>query len=378
MDTPRLSELHNHRGPFLTVYADVTRDAADGAQEVEIRWKNHEARLRGQGAPEDLVTRVGKRVVEPTGIGGATGRLIIATEQDGILRDELIPCSPRFEVAAWSPLPDTMAWLADRETLTPVLVVLVDHVGADFSLHRGWPDEAAEQWHVDGESAHANKVHHPRVSGGHGAQPGGEASQQPRGDLQSRTQEVQRENARAVAAEIDRVADRAQLIALAGEPDACADVLADVGPTTAQRIVALASGSRAEDGADDAIDAQVAEAVEQYLDDQRDELLEEFEEARGRGEGAAVGIHDTLAGAVRGQVATLLLDPGAAMLVHVRPEEVEGLDLTGGVGELDQSAEYRGDQLAIAAAAQTSADVRVVRQGALTADGVAGLLRWEM
>lgn len=234
MDAPRLSELHEHRGPFLSVYADVTRDAADGARAVEIRWKSHEARLRGQGAPEELVKRVCERVVEQTGRDGSTGRFIVATEQDGVLRDEIVPCCPRYEVATWSPLPDTMAWLADRETLGSALLAPVDRSS--------------------------------------------------------------------------------------------------------------------------------------------DELLEEFEAARGRG-GVAVGIHDTLAGAVRGQVDTLLLDPGAAMLVHVRPGEVEGLDLSQGVGPLDRGVAHRGDQLAIAAAAQSSADVRVVRQGALTSDGVAALLR---
>src|SRR4051794_36701763 len=84
MTPPRISPLTALRpaadlfGAVATAYVDVSRTNEDAAHEVEIRAANLRRELLDAGADESLVETVTSRVVEPTGHGGETSRVVVA------------------------------------------------------------------------------------------------------------------------------------------------------------------------------------------------------------------------------------------------------------------------------------------------------------
>src|SRR6266545_2036344 len=82
MKLGQVSDLIKSDGPYLTAYLDVGRGTALAAHELEVRWQAAGVELLSQGAPHDLVDRVGERVVEPTRQHGPVGRLVAAAGPD--------------------------------------------------------------------------------------------------------------------------------------------------------------------------------------------------------------------------------------------------------------------------------------------------------
>src|SRR6266540_4060023 len=87
MKLGQVSDLIKSDGPYLTAYLDVGRGTALAAHELEVRWQAAGVELLSQGAPHDLVDRVGERVVEPTRQHGPVGRLVAAAG-DHVLLEE--------------------------------------------------------------------------------------------------------------------------------------------------------------------------------------------------------------------------------------------------------------------------------------------------
>jgi hypothetical protein len=367
-----ITDMFQRSGPFLSVYADVSRDTESGGREVEARWEALARRATDQGAPEHLVQLVGRRVVEPTGAPGRNGRLVVA-DADDVLVDDLVPGPPHAEQATWSPLPDLGAWLVDRDLDLPLLVVVADHAGADLTTYRPGPGGSTEHDEVEGSTLHLHKVRHPRMGGRFGGDTGGASGERMRGDLQSSTEEEWRRNAHLVAREIDERAEGVALIALAGEDDACAGIREALGVRAQQRTVVVEHGARAAGASEESLLADVRAAARDAVVEERLGLVRTYQERKGQGRGYADGTHDVLAAAVLGQVETLLLDPDTAARSTVRPAEFEGLTLPEAVAP---DAELRADQVAVAAAARTGAAVCVGGPHVLPDDGVAALLRW--
>jgi hypothetical protein len=373
MNLDHIAQIFKRPGPFLTAYVDVRRDTESGEHEVATRWKDLRRRAAADGAPEQLLDAVGERVLTPPHAAGPAARFVVASAE-GILLDDVTPGEPHAQFATWSPLPDIGAWLVDRQGRAPVLIVLADHAGAELSLHLPWPDEPVEQTDVEGSTQHLQKVTHPRVSGRFDGAAGLVSGERLRGDIQRSTEETWRKNAREVAAEIDRRAERVEHVVLAGDPRACADVQQALGAEASRRTVVVESGSRAPGAAEQPLTDEVHSIVDESVAVGRALLLEDYERRRGQGGGFAGGIGDVLAACVEGKVAALLLDPDTATAHRLRPDTIDGLTLATGV-PMDE--EVRADQLTIAASARTGADVHPLTSDSLPSDGVAALLRWD-
>lgn len=368
------TDLFKRAGPFLSVYVDVSRDTESGEHEVETRWQQLRETARQHGAPEELLDEVGRRVLAPTAAAGKNARLLVA-DADGVTLSDLVGGSPHAEHATWSSLPDLGAWLVDRDLDLPMLVAVVDHAGADLTTYRPGPHASTEVAHVEGVTRHLHKVRHPRVGGRYDSGGGGGVSgERNRGDVQRSTEEVWRHNARLVAAEIEEKAADLPLVVLAGEPDACATVRDLVGPTIADRMALIERGTRADGGSEEAFDHAVLEAARDAAIAARLRRVHEYEEREGRGSGAADGVRAVLDAMVQGQVETLLVAPDVAATHRVRSGDVPGLTLPSAV---DPAEELRADQVLVAAAARTDADVCVTGPQVLPADGAAALLRWD-
>lgn len=367
-----MTEIFKHAGPFLSVYIDVSRDTEVADKQLETRWKDLRREALNQGAPQSVTDRVGERVLEPSGSGGRNARFLIATEAQ-VLFDDIVSSPPHGQFATWSALPDVGAWLVDRQDEASVLVVVADHAGADLTLHRRWPDGPVEESSVEGSTEHLHKVRHPRVSGRYDTSVGRVSGERLRDDVQRSTEETWRHNARQVATEIDRRASEARIVVLAGDPGACAGIQQELGPTAAERTV-IARGSRAAGAAEQPLDDDVEQAVQDTVAADRTTVLEDYERRRAQGHGVAAGIRDVLAASVQGQVETVLFDPGTAASHRFRPQAIAGLTLP---SDTDADDALRADQLAVAAGLRTGADIALAEPALLPPDGVAALLRWD-
>lgn len=160
----------------------------------------------------------------------------------------------------------------------------------------------------------------------------------------------------------------ADLVLLAGDPQSRPLVRERLSGGTAT-VVELESGTRAEDGGDEAMQQAIREALLEQVVQQRVALTHELKDRLGRENAASTGVRDVADAFVRGQVETLLLDPVAARDLTLDTTEHPGL-VVGAEGEL------RADQALVAAAVLTGASVAVSPSATLGGAPVAALLRW--
>jgi len=357
MDTASLSHVFSASGPFATVLLDVSRDSEDGAHGHELRVRDAASSLTGQGAPEKVVDLVTAPLGEVTHRPSPVARLVVANG-DGVLMDEVFGARVDQPTVSWGPLPDLGSWIAHRDATTSFVLALVDHVGGDVAVYDSDVPEADEEESVDGETLHVHKV----PVGGWSAL-----------RYQHVTENVWAQNAAEVA---ERIRAHVQeggedLVLLGGDPQSRPLVLEHLENLDAT-VVELTSGTRNEDGGDEALQQAVREALLEEAVRRRTRLAHDLKDRMGRGQAVATGVHDVADAFVRGQVETLLLDPSAAAELTLDPAQHPGLTVSG-----TETGEVRADQGLVAAAALTGAAVSVAPSAALGGAPVAALLRWD-
>ncbi|WP_026874536.1 Vms1/Ankzf1 family peptidyl-tRNA hydrolase [Jiangella gansuensis] len=359
MHLTTLAGLLEHEGPFASALFDVSRTTEDARQQFELRARAARGRLAEAGAPADVSEALLDRMLEPARVPGDAGRFVVATA-DGVQIDETLPNWAGDEVLTWGPLPDVTAWLAYRDATAPVVVVVADRVGADLYCYRAWGEEPELTRTVEGTHQHISKV-----------PDGGMA----RSDLQSRTEEVWRGNAREVSAAIEQVcAAEPSLVVLAGDPRARHEIRAAVGPAVARRLVEAEHGSRADSSAKK-LHADIDAAVRAAVVDRQLGTIRRLEEHIGRHNAVALGVGKVLDAAVQGSIETLVLDGDTAGKRTVRPADHPDVPLPAAARS---APELRADLLVLAAAAPGSAEAVFAGPTLLPDDGVAAMLRWDV
>ena len=354
MDTSTLSKVYQSDGPFATVLVDVGHESENGAHEHELRVRAAREALREQGAPEGVVTAVGDRLGELVPQPVPVARLVVVTA-DGVQHDETAAFQVDDPVATWGPLPDLARWIEHADGAVTFVLAVVDHEGGDVAVHRSDLPSPEQTASVHGSTENIHQV---------GADDWGSLK------YQHRTENVWAHNAAEVA---DRITSHVRagnrLVLLAGDPRSRSLVRERLDGTHAE-VVDLESGSRADDGGEEALQAAVRGALLEQVVRRRVGRVHELRERLGRGEGAVAGLDDVTGACVRGQVATLLLDPAAAAQQELAPGTYRGLSI--GTQET-----VPADVGLVAAAALTSADVAIVSSATLGGEPVAALLRWD-
>jgi hypothetical protein len=236
------------------------------------------------------------------------------------------------------------------------VLAVVDHEGGDVAVYRSDVPQAEEEASVGGEERFVHKV----PVGGWSAL-----------RYQHNTDNVWARNADAVVEQVvSHLRDGHRLVLLAGDPQSRGLVRDGLAGSRAE-LVELPTGSRSEDGGDEALAQAIREALMEHVVGRRLRLVHELRERTGRGEGAVSGVDAVADAFVRGQVATLLIDPAAAAEAQLDPTAHPGLSL----GAVD--GPVRADLGLVAAAARTNAEVSVVGRAALAGEPAAALLRWD-
>jgi Bacterial archaeo-eukaryotic release factor family 2 len=343
MDLSRLSSVYNVAGPFATAYLDTSRTSEDAVHEIELRWRAARDDLEQQGAGAAALDAMAAVVGEDRGVPGPHGRVLVASD-DGLVLDLVIPRPPRREIARFAPLPHLMPLVAQAGAFVPHVVVIADRTGGEVRVVG--PDAHEEDHEVRGDEFNVRKV-----------KAGGWSQKK----YQQSAENTWEHNAKLVADDVTRAVRRtgAAIVAVTGDVRAVTD-LRDVLPEEVANLVqVIEEPSQLED--------RVAELVASYERQQTEQVLDEYQRERGRGDAAVEGLAPTVAALQQAQVETLLLvdHPEADGELWIGPEptllalnEQELRDLG-----VDDPQRDRVDAALVRALVGTDAAIAVLSQG---------------
>src|SRR6476660_4740341 len=358
MRLTHLRSLYERPGPWASVYLDASRDSADAAKLVDLRWRAARADLAGKGADEATLDALERAVLAQPSVAGRFGVAAFASHGELALH-RILPAPPAAPPATVGDLPHVLPMLAVEGEHVPWLRVVVARTGADLA------------------SATDGGVHRRGLVVGCGTYPIRKAA--PGGWSQRRSQEAAEENwernAGEVALAVAGLAERvgAEVLVVAGDVRA-RSLLRDRLPERWQpRVVSTDTGSRHAGAADpEPLDEVTGRAVARLAASHVDTAVDRFRQQSGR-DAAGNGLAVAVRALQRGQVETLLLvdDPSSTARLWIGREptgiatDEAGLRAMG----IAEPRQVRADDALLRALALTDAALTVVGPGE---DGVAG------
>lgn len=373
MDLSFLRPVYEHAGPFASVYLDVSRDAEDADKAINVRWRDAREKLADRGADEASLRALDAVIGNSEGEPGATGQIAFAANGK-VVFDRLVGRPPQDQTVHFGPLPQPMPYLLRRGQHVPYTLVVVDTFGAD--IHSVDLTGTASTFHVAGEDYPTHKPHG-----------GAEAHKH----MQRAVDERVKGNAHRVANELQHLAvgGGSKIIAVAGDVQVRQALIHQISHGLEGRIVELESGSRAAGSASSPLDRELHGVLDEYAGKQVGSVMDAYERGRAAPDGAdrvTEGLESTVAALRRGQVDTLLWNPGpwipnedeSGLWVGPAAEQVatsEGELVDTGVSSPQRE---RVDAAVVRATVGTSANLVLVsdEEKSLT-DGVGALLRFD-
>lgn len=366
MRLTHLRSLYERPGPWASVYFDASRDTADAARLVDLRWRAARAELAGRGADEATLDALEPAVLAQPSVAGRFGVAAFAAH-GALALSRILPAPPPAPLASVGDLPHVLPMLVTEGEHVPWLRVVVDRTGADL------------------EGATAGGVHRRGRVVGSGTYPIRKAA--PGGWSQRRYQDAAQENwernagevAQAVAGLADRIG--AEVLVVAGDVRARSLLLDRLPERWRPRVVSTGTGSRHAEAADpEPLDEVTLRAVAELAAGHVDAAVERFRQQAGR-DAAGNGLGAAVRALQRGQVDTLLLvdDPSstARLWIGREPNEIatDAAELRAmGVAEPRQ---VRADDALLRALTLTDADLILVGPDEVDlAGGVGVLLRY--
>jgi hypothetical protein len=285
-----VKELAAGRAPFTSIYLPVDRTREDAAHQLELGWRHLGEDLAAQGAPSELIDRLGALVLaERHG-----GTIAVVADADGNVVERTLPMVEAGPMALHGPLPHLAPLAAAAQGNPPYVVALVDRRGADIVTVadgvRMVDDES-----VDGDPrAPITKVH-----------AGGWSQRR----IQQRAENTWEGNAAMVAEEVAAAARevRAAVVVVAGDERAVA-LLRDHAAHELRGLLHIVdTGGRAVDGSEDELQEAIERTVATEVARATADVLERFVELRERRAEVADGPGATFAALREALVAELLL-----------------------------------------------------------------------
>lgn len=158
---PLLTSVFARRGPFVTVYLDLTRPPGSGAEIVDEQWAAVREELSSAGADDDTLDAVEEVLPLDIAAGRAFGLVVVAAGGEVCLRERFHP--PTRSSATYAPLPRLLPYLAGRVPYVGHLVVWasagrcrilrVEH--GDLTVL--WPTDGADRLDASGVARAATR-----------------------------------------------------------------------------------------------------------------------------------------------------------------------------------------------------------------------------
>lgn len=360
MQLSTLQDVYAHRGPYVTVHLDVSRNTEDAPQQLDARWTRARHELEHAGVDAALIEQIGERLREPVDIPGEARRTIVAADGAVVFDEVLAGHTTWPEGVTTGDLPDLSGWLRQADGQVPFLLVVADREGADLDFYRALTNTDAQHSEVSGTAMQLHKF------GG-----GGWSHKR----FQQRTENEWESNARDVAEEIRGLVTRhrPRVVVLAGDERARTAIADSLGGIHCD-VEQVTAGGRAAGSSEEALWDDVRRVLAQIEAHDQQQLTGLLEEKWGQGSGAALGVDDVLDALVQRKVDTLILDLQKAHEITVDPGRFPGLPLPEG---LSDDKQLPADQVLVAAGAATDAAVTVLPAGQTKGGGVAAVLRWD-
>jgi hypothetical protein len=361
-------------GPFLSVHLPLEPATEELAAEIALRWRAERSRAAEAGAPEPLLAVVDGLLEGAQRLGAG---LSVIAGAGGDVHVSHTPVPPPFEVVRWESVPSLVPLIAVRQQQQPHVVALVDRIGADLAVRRGFGPRDGVAGGIE-ETVEGDDYPIRKTSGGGWSQR----------RYQQHAEETWHHNMSDVAGELATLAERsdARVVAIGGDERAVGLVL-DQLPAAVRDRVRPIGATRAADGSTAHLDHEVAEVVDAWTDAQLTRTLDIYDQELGQNDRATAGALDTLAALREARVAVLLVVLDAnderRAWVGTSPDQVGAApeELAAGQPAEVQAAARSAPlvDVAVTAAVATGADVRVVPESARSdrlPDGVGALLRW--
>jgi hypothetical protein len=348
-------------GPFASVYYDDSHDEPDADVRLGAQWQDIARELQHHGADPTLVSVVERAVLHTRPRVGRSGHGLIATA-DGVLVDEHLDLSPPSTTIRVSGLPYVLPLLGCGPPTPTYLVVAIDKIGADLSLHQG-KTVRTETIAGDGFPVHEE------AAGTHGW-----------GDQQHRVEEAIRRNVRAVANALTDAYDHdtPEVVFVIGQDRIRAELKSFLPERIRTRIIRPRVGAR-HTGVDDTVRQAITLEFENRRRVASDYSAQRFRTEAGRRSGLAVEGLSAVCSALRADaVATLLLGDltNEIVIAGERPTMVAtDADALSAFG-VPPTRTLLADEAIPFAAMASGADLVHVGDGLNPRDGVAALLRY--
>lgn len=359
-----LISLLREQGPLLTVYLTTEAAVPNAARLSEQRWKALHEELSASGS--DVVAAALDAVealVDDAHLSGET--LAVVVGPAGVLHIEHHPEPPTRDLARWGPLALIGPLIEWRQQSPTHLLVLADRTGADLITVE------------HGDSGGAGR--------GAGAEPERtETTVQPSSGSQGwslrrnhqRAENDWADNAQAEADALVRLVDvhHPRVILTAGDVRAI-QLLRDAVPEQVRDIMQVIEGGRSVDGSSDELVRQVSSAV-------AEDTVAVLRQLRGHlGQGQATEGAEPVLDALRQSQVELLVfhdDPDDDRTAWFGPDPGQVAMTRQELADLgiDQPRRARLTDVALLAALETGASVRVVPHAGGPADDLGALLRW--
>lgn len=304
MDLSFLKTLYGRPGPFASVYADLTRTTEDASKAAELRWRALRADLEGRHAPAATLRAIEQTIDEEMLERRSEGLVIFAADGE-VVYGARLPGPPAVPRATLAPLPDVLPYLAERGERFPHLLAVVDRRGGEIDC------VGPDGWHrrigVRGDEDYPIR----KTKAGDWNQ----------SRFQRSSENVWKANAKKVAQEIDRAADRcqAEAVLIAGDTRARTAVLDEVSEAVLEHTVETDRNTTVDDPA---LGAELRRLLRLKTTERIMAVAERFDRELANGQRAVAGLPATTEAARQGRVETLLLDgdPGSADRLWVGPD----------------------------------------------------------
>lgn len=364
-DLADLAGVVTRPGPVATVYLTTDPEVENASVLSEQRWRALREELAGQGAPAEVIERVGELVPDAHHAGRC---LCVVAGADGVRLRESHAEPPARDVARWAELPSLVPIIEWRQMEPAHLLVLVDRQGADLIAYRPRrPDLVGE---VKGTTYPV-----------HDAAAGGWAQRHHQQNVRGNWEQ----NAGQVAAEVVQVAKAtdAEVIVVAGDVRA-RQLFIDALPTDLAVRCVPVDGGRGPDGSEDVVAEQAVRAAATAAARVTRDVLAKFREEIGQRDRAVDGAAATISALARAQAALLLVHddlndgPADGRTAWYGPEPGHVATSRGdleAMGVRDARQGRLADVL-VRAALGTGADVRVVPEHGGPSEGAGAILRW--
>ncbi|WP_165978495.1 Vms1/Ankzf1 family peptidyl-tRNA hydrolase [Actinomadura darangshiensis] len=363
MDLAFLKTLYQRPGPYASVYADLTRTTEDASKAAELRWRALRADLEAQHAPAGTLRAVERTIEDELAERRSEGIVIFAADGE-VVRTERLPGPPRTPRATLAPLPDVLPYLAERGERFPHLVAVVDRRGGAIDCVA--PDGNREHIEVEGDEDYPIR----KVKAGDWNQ----------SRFQRSSENVWKVNAKKVAHEIDKAAERcgAEAVVIAGDTRARTAVLEEVSEHVLEHTVEADKNTTVDDPD---LDAELRRLLRLKTAERVMTVAERFDRELANGQRAVSGLPATTEAVRQARVETLLLseepDSDARLWIGPDPAQIATTaeELRSEFGVPDPR-ETRADAALVRAVAATDGELVVLPQNGSATPPVGAVLRY--